>query len=608
MCGIAGLVIYDSPAVDKDLLQKMNDHQCHRGPDGQGVYIDGSVGLAHRRLAVIDPKGGHQPFISADGQVVVTYNGEIYNYKEIQQELAGEFVFSTTSDTEVLVNAYRKWGINCLRRFRGMFAFVLYDKAVGTLYVVRDRIGIKPLYYLADSRRFIFASELGAITALPDIPIHISPEAVAEYFRYYYVPGPHSIYKDIHKLEPAHYLKVDLATKNVTKHCYWEVGLALAEKSEKALLAELDELLHDIVSIYVRSDVPFGAFFSGGVDSSIVTAYMTRCLTDTVKTFTIGYDDEAFSELPYALEAAQILGTDHKPQIVHPDYSVDFVASLIRHFGEPFADSSLIPTYYVSQLAAQHVKMVLSGDGGDELFGGYNSYRDAFTHNAGSAVRGLLRHIAGGLAGRTLLAPFRWRTVAEIQRSQREVIRGHELKKLLRNPDWVQEKPSLVVPRDAEAIHYFQLQDVNTYMVDDVLTKVDRMSMANSLEVRVPLLDHKLVEFAFTLQLRNKLRREDGRVTTKYLLKKAAQRFFPPSFLERPKQGFGIPIASWLRGADGALRVFLDKEAPVYEYLDYRYTAGMINSFLAGDRSLTTKVWGILIFALWLDNVHYRNS
>ena len=618
MCGIAGVVNFDGRPVDRGELEALGGSLAHRGPDGEGFFTHANVGLAHRRLAIIDPRLGIQPFSSDDGTLVLSYNGEIYNYVEVREELKRDFAFKTDSDTEVVLHAYEKWGIDCLSRFRGMFAFALYDQGQDTLYLVRDRVGIKPLLYYQTAERLVFASEIQALLRAEGVRRDVAPESFSGFFRYQYVPTPATIYKNLYKLEPGHYLEVSPRRGTVAKRAYWRLEVRSREQTESAWREELDGLLEETIHMYVRADVPFGAFLSGGVDSSLVTALMAKELSHPVRTFTIGFHEEAHSELPFAAEASRAAGTDHAEKIVSPDLAEDLLTRMVVHFGEPFADSSAIPTYYVSREAAREVKMVLSGDGGDELFGGYNSYQTTFrTFRAERKRRGLASEILGLAArhgaGVGLLERVKSRRVDRYQRdhdAQREIFDSEALRSLL--APGLPVVPPLRFQLDVDGpppdpVTRFQAQDFNTYMVDDVLTKVDRMSMANSLEVRVPLLDYKVVELAFSLPLDMKLRFDDrGGVQTKYLLKKSAARFFPEGFLSRPKQGFGIPVREWCLGF---LRPLIesklgDRQSPVYEWVRYDYVSTLLSQFFAGRHRLVARVWFVLMLDLWARHVH----
>ena len=505
MCGIAGIVNFNGRPVDAEELARVSEALAHRGPDGKGIYCQGNVGIAHRRLAIIDPESGSQPFLSEDRKLVLSYNGEVYNYYEIRQELRAGHNFRTRSDTEVVLSAYEQWGINCLERFRGMFALALYDSRRECLYLVRDRVGIKPLYYAPFADRFAFASELGALLHFRWLPRDIEPQSVANFLRYAYVPTPATIYKRVYKLEPGHYLEVDTREGRIHKERYWDLRASIEEPCRQDFLETLNSKLDETIQIYLRSDVPFGCFLSGGVDSSLVAAMMARHLQGRVQTFSIGFDEVEHSELPYAQEASRVVGTDHHEKIVSSQLAIDLLQRMAIHFGEPFADSSAVPSYYVARETCGHVKMVLSGDGGDELFAGYNSYpmtlRDYFDPGYLARTR-LLKTLGRFLPwGRIRWAAMDFR---QKHQAQRELFDDKGLRSLLQPDIALPRRPRIEVSSDTaslDPVTLFQAEDFKTYLVDDVLTKVDRMSMANSLEVRVPLLDHQLVELAFSLPL-----------------------------------------------------------------------------------------------------------
>lgn len=616
MCGIAGVIRFDGKPVESHMLKRMIDAQRHRGPDEEGIYQCQGVGLAHRRLTIIDPQGGQQPFTDMQEEVTIVYNGEVYNFLEIRKELEPEFQFRTRSDTEVVLAAYRKWGIECLMRFRGMFAFALYDKKRKMAYVVRDRVGIKPLYYGIGKGYVVFASEVTAILVTDLVDRTINGEALWGYFKYQYVPTPMSIYNGINKLEPGCFLEIDVVKGRIEKRQYWDIQPEGIERDEKTCLEELNALLKETISLYVRSDVAFGAFLSGGTDSSLTTALMGECLDSPVESFAIGYDERDHSELPFAAEASRILGTRHHERIVSSEMSLEVLSILARHFGEPFADSSAIPAYHVSREASRFVKMVLSGDGGDELFGGYNSYQVTFRDHENPLHWPLVRacRLVGRIGGCERLRRFvqaRGLDHRQKHRRERELFNPAELRDLMPGAE-VDGRTSI----DEGAAGWFgdpvldcQVQDFKTYLVDDVLTKVDRMSMANSLEVRVPFLDHKIVELAFALPLRFRLRSHGrkGNIETKYLLKKAACRFFPLSFLNRPKMGFGIPIVDWcqkvFRGAmEDQLR---DPRNPIYDLVSFRFSTQVLDAFYdKGQVWHANKIWALFMFDLWMREVH----
>lgn len=597
MCGISGVVYLDGRMADAAPIEVMNRLQRHRGPDGEGVHAEGAIAFGHRRLAIIDPTGGHQPLVDYDAGTVLTYNGEIYNYRELRAELS-PCPFYTDSDTEVLLRAYQKWGIACVTRLRGMFAFALYDRMAGKVFLVRDRLGIKPLYYRREPGRIIFASELNPVVAVSEGAMAVDPDAVAAYLYYQYVPCPATIYEGVHKLEPATRLEIDLTTGETRQERYWSLEPAPRVWNEKKTVDELDALLAEVTDLYVRSDVPFGAFLSGGIDSSMVTAYMAQALPKPVQTFSIGFPEEDLSELPWAREAAGILGTDHHERIVSSNMGLEVLAHLVRHFGEPFGDSSAVPTYYVSRAASAEVKMVLSGDGGDELFAGYHSYPALYDMAGHGRQPGLLGHLRG-LFGVNRPA---W-SLQEAHDAQRRIF-GLDDVNALTGRRWTPPPPPFFA--DArDDMQRLQYQDLTTYMLDDILTKVDRMSMAASLEVRVPLLDHHLVEFAFSLPLEARIRRIPGQDAPvgKYILKSLAGRSFRPEFVHRRKMGFGIPVNDWLTGPLRPL-LFHMLDSPgnaVFQFVDRQAARRVVTEFEAGRGYGAGAVWVLLMLMLWFD-------
>jgi asparagine synthase (glutamine-hydrolysing) len=612
MCGIAGIAYFDGRPVAPDALQRMADALRHRGPDGEGLYVNGSVGFAHRRLSIIDPAGGRQPFTDAEAGLALTYNGEVYNYKEIRQRLADRGRLRTESDTEVVLASYRERGIDCLTEFRGMFVFALHDRSAQRLYLVRDRLGIKPLYYSMTSDRLVFASELNALLRAGCVDGGIDPSAVASYFRYGYVATPASIYSAVKKLPPATYLIVDLDSGRTSLERYWSLSASpLRYADEEEALDRLNGMLTETVRLYLRSDVPFGSFLSGGVDSSVVSAVMAQELTEPVHTFTIGFREAPHSELPYARSAAERLRSDHSETVVSAEMLQDILPVLARQFGEPFGDSSAIPTYYVSQAAAAKVRMVLSGDGGDELFAGYDSYLMALLRmddrrESGVGFGRTLRVLWGRCVMNRENAPRD--PLQDLHDSQREVFRPDSLSTLL-GEDIAMPQPEREAWDGAtDPITRFQYQDLRTYLPDDVLTKVDRMSMANSLEVRVPLLDHKLVEFAFALPLSMKLSRYKESVRTKHLLKRSAERFFPRSLLDRPKMGFGIPVIQWLVHdlADFVQDHLMERNHLLFDHGSRTEIHRLVREFYGGRQEHVAKIWFLLMFKLWGDGVGHN--
>lgn len=605
MCGIAGIARFDGAAPDLRALGRISAALAHRGPDGEGTHVADRVALAHRRLAIIDPAGGQQPFVDREAGLALTYNGEVYNYVEIRDELAGTR-FLTDSDTEVVLRAHARWGIDCLARFRGMFAFALHDSRANRLYLVRDRLGIKPLYYHVDAARLVFASELAALMACGDIDRAVDPMALDGYLRFGYVPTPLAIWRGVRKLEPGCYLDIDLATGKMVQHRYWNLEPVVRTRPSDEASEELNALLDEIVGKYVRSDVAFGVFLSGGVDSSLVAALMARVLKSPPRSFTIGFAADSYSELPYAEQAARLIGARHTGAVLSPELSESLLLRIAGRFGEPFADSSAIPTWYVSSLAAREVKMVLSGDGGDELFAGYNSYGAVLDAVSGKAERGLNmlgKSLAwlGTLTG-TGAARADWR---QTHHRQRDTFSAPRRARLLGRSPEAASSDELNRADHADPVTRCQVSDLHTYLLDDILVKVDRMSMDNSLEVRVPLLDHKLVEFAFSLPTELKIGYgADGEVETKRLLKKSASRFYPRELVERRKWGFGIPIHQWLGGPLKPLvHDLLDHGASrLGTQFDTTELRGVVRDYYAGRQERAGELWNLLAFRLWADS------
>ena len=559
MCGIAGIVdVTGRTPVDADCLRRMNDRLFHRGPDDAGYLVEGRVGLAMRRLSIIDLATGQQPIHNEDKTLSVVFNGEIYNYRELRAELhAKGHRFSTTSDTEILVHLYEEHREGCVERLRGMFAFAIWDRERQALFLGRDRLGIKPLYYAETPQGFIFASELKAIASHPWIPRRVSPAGLVAYLQYGYVPEPLSILEDVRRLAPGHTLTVKDGQVGSPRR-YWESTSLFraatgpyrddAEAAE-ALWARLESAVHS----HLVSDVPVGAFLSGGVDSSAVVAIMAREAGALVKTFSVGFREAGYNELPYARRVAQWLGTEHHELLVEPQ-DLEVLDEVLAAVDEPFADVSAIPTYLVSRLARRHVKVVLSGDGGDELFAGYDRY--VVDHRRrhlgllgdaglGGALRVLSTALPEGAPGKNYLYNL---SLPRLERylDSISLFPGRAIGDLL-EPEVVRHREScfataLTAGNDLDPLSRIQDLDINTYLPGDILTKVDRMTMANSLEARVPLLDHPLVEFACRLPARLRLR--SGQ--TKHLLKCALRGRVPAEVLTRPKHGFGVPLEVWL--------------------------------------------------------------
>jgi asparagine synthase (glutamine-hydrolysing) len=621
MCGITGL--FDTRGrreIDRALLQRMNDSQAHRGPDGEGVHIEPGVGLGHRRLAIIDVATGQQPLYNEDGSVVVVYNGEIYNYQELIPELQSlGHVFHTRSDTEVIVHAWEAWGDKCVERFRGMFAFALYDRNRETLFLARDRLGVKPLFYaLLPDGMLLFGSELKSLLQHPELGREIDPCAVEEYFALGYVAEPRTIFTSTKKLPPAHRLAIRRGEPVTEPVEYWDVRFTLDRRLSLAEACdELDWRLQESVRLRMISEVPLGAFLSGGVDSSAVVATMARISSEPVNTCSISFDDPAFDETRFAQQVADRYRTRHFVDRVASD-DFDLVDQLASIYDEPYADSSAIPTYRVCQLARKHVTVALSGDGGDENFGGYRRYRMHLMEERMRAALPLgVRRPVFGLLGRVYpkadWAPrvFRAKTTFEsLSRTSveaylhsvsivREPMRSQLFSPRFRGRlagyrvnDVFERHASRANTTDALAL--VQYLDLKTYLVGDINTKVDRASMAHSLEVREPLMDHPLVEWLASLPNEWKVNGQEG----KYLLKKSMEPHLPRDIMYRPKMGFSVPLAQWFRGPlrqrvrEGILGSTL-AETGIF---DRKVLQQLVDAHQSGARDFSASIWTTLMF------------
>ena len=610
MCGIAGIVRWDRRPVLEHEIAAMCDLMVHRGPDDHGIYADDGVGLGMRRLSIIGLESGKQPICNEDRTVWVVFNGEIYNYVSLRHELVQHgHVFRTTTDTECLVHLYEEYGARLVDRLRGMFAFAIWDTTTRQLLLGRDRLGIKPLYYASSEDGVIFASEIKPILHAGAVEAALDWQAVGHLFTFLTTPSDTSIVAGIRKLEPAHFA-VASATQPLRVQRYWDVRFEPDHNSsESQLLERLRGLLDEAVELHRVSDVPVGAFLSGGIDSSSVVALSARQESTPIKTFSIGFDEAGFDELAYAREVADHIGTDHHDLVLRPDV-IRIVEDLTWYLDEPFGDTSAIPTYMVSQLARQHVKVVLTGDGGDEVFAGYDRYvvedrersyegiprairraAAAVGHILPDGARGkrFLQHI--GLDGSRRYLD----SVAFLRRDDlRRLFRADAFDHLAGHDPIGAAEASLRSGADwLDAIQHF---DLTNYLPQDVLTKVDRMTMAHSVEARPPLLDHKLIEFAATIPARFRLR--DG--TTKYLFKQAMRGLLPDRIIDRPKQGFAVPLARWLRGdlAAFAKDILLSDRAATRGLFDLRYVETLLRLNDQG-RNLDLQLWTMLSFELW---------
>lgn len=619
MCGICGTVFSQPGQVDGHLLRYATRLLTHRGPDDEGYYVDAYAGLGMRRLSIIDLVTGQQPIANEDRTLWLVFNGAIYNYRALRRQLEDKgHVFASKGDSEVIVHAYEEYGESCVDHFNGMFAFALWDTRGRRLILARDRLGIKPLYYCADDRRIVFGSELKAIIADPEVPRSIDPAALDQFLTLEYIPGPCTIFQGVHKLPPGHWLTFQEGALRLTQ--YWDVALKTVPGDEATCTEMLIDLIDDAVRLRLVSDVPLGAFLSGGIDSGTVVASMSGAPAHEIRTFSIGFDDATYNELPYARAIADRFGTEHCEEILQPDIAA-LAEGLVGRLDEPFGDFSIFPTYLVSQLASKSVKVVLSGDGGDEIFGGYDAYLaqwlDGFYHHTPAWLR---QKTLPSLLDQVRPQPTKKGALNKIKR----FVEGGALPESLQHARWMMfmnpgDKARLYRPELYEALNgdtadsvlerYFeraagadpliqqQYVDVKTYLADDILTKVDRMSMAASIEARVPLLDHRLVEFALSLPSHMKLQR--GK--TKVILRKAMRDRLPEAVLSKPKQGFSIPLKHWLCGPLRPLMADLLSADSVRRrgYFESQTVSRWVTEHLEQRANHSHRIWALMVFELW---------
>ncbi len=621
MCGIAGKLFFDpARTVDPALLERMHRALAHRGPDDAGTWHEGPIGLAHRRLSIIDlSAAGHQPMASPDGRLHITYNGEVYNFLELRAELERAGVrFRSRTDTEVILALYAREGVDCLRRLRGMFAFALWDARERTLVLARERLGKKPLCYYQDGEKLVFGSEPKAILADPDVPAEADLESIHHYLTYGYVPGPRSAFKGFRKLPPAHYLVARQG--RVTVESYWRLSYAPKTTLDaRALGEELRARLREAVRLRMIADVPLGAFLSGGVDSSAVVAFMSEASSRPVKTFSIGFEDQAYNELPYARKVAERYGTDHHEFVVKPD-AVAILPELVWHYNEPYADSSAIPTWYLSRMTREHVTVALNGDAGDENFGGYERYLANRLASRWDRVPALVRRpLEWGVRRLPELGGFRSRYrrakrffAAVTEEPRRRYARWIECFP----PAWKAElyTPELAARMAGVDSLEFLLRayaaagtddftdatlyvDINTYLPDDLLVKVDIASMAHGLEARSPMIDHVFMEFAASIPADLKLA---GR-TTKHVFKEAVRDLLPPEVIDRPKMGFGVPLDRWFREdlREMAYDTLLSRKSLERGLFRESTLRLLLDEHCQRRRSWHAQLWCLLFLELW---------
>jgi asparagine synthase (glutamine-hydrolysing) len=625
MCGISGFYSFDEVFSESE-LHAMTGALAHRGPDASGYFVDDTVGLGHRRLSIIDlSQTANQPMHSADGRYVMVYNGEVYNYREIASELKQNFktVFKTASDTESILEAYVKYGPGFLEKLNGMFALAIYDKEKKELFVCRDRIGIKPLYYFWDGHNFAFASELKALTKLAFIPLQINRNAVYHFLHLGFIPSPQSIYKSIKKLDSATWMKI--SKDNLEPCSYWSPQQQVNEKvitKEKEAIVKLSDLLMSSVQYQIKSDVPFGVFLSGGIDSSLITANAVNLSGVKVNTFSIGFEENKYNESVYAKSVANYVKTNHHEFIVSHQDAIDFIDTIFEAYSEPFADPSAIPTMLVSKLARKHVTVTLSGEGGDELFLGYGAYQWAKRLNQ-PLIKNFRHQIAGLLANYSkrfnrhadyFLYPTEELKYSHILSQEQYYFSLQEADKLLTSefishPDT--QNTELLnnfgieinnLRRTLDPMEKQALFDLQFYLQGDLLTKVDRASMHFSLETRVPYLDHRIIEFTLNLSPSLKYRNN----VTKYLLKEILYQYIPKKFFDRPKQGFAIPLAKWLKSdLYFLIEETLSKEIiEKYNIVNYSHVEQLKKEFLNGKDYYYSRLWLLIILHKWMNKHH----
>ncbi|MGD8538846.1 MAG: asparagine synthase (glutamine-hydrolyzing) [Candidatus Aminicenantes bacterium] len=631
MCGICGTVkLEGDSSVSRSIISAMCATIEHRGPDDEGIFVTDHVGLGARRLSIIDIEGGHQPLSNEDGSVWVAHNGEIYNFPDLRKELISRgHTFKTRTDTETIVHSYEEWGEHCFQRFRGMFAFALWDDRKKKLLAVRDRVGIKPLYYtLIEDQEgtLVFGSELKTILAHPDVQRALEPRAVDLYLTLEYIPEPLSAFKNIHKLPAGTFLVYEQGKLRLES--YWDVSEDIEQESSEetrsthlaSLEDELYEKLKESVKARLISDVPLGAFLSGGIDSSAIVGLMHELGVSPIRTFSIGFEEATYNELAHARRIAQKFQTKHEEFVLKPQ-ALELTQKLVHHLDEPFGDFSIFPTYLVSKMAREHVKVILSGDGGDELFGGYEHYQAqklsrmplvSFLSKPLPAIlrklppsskkKGLwnkMRRYAQGFEHPRDLRHFRW--MMFLNQKEREELYSqefiHELggvKPFHTIPPLDKLYPQLNRFDDISGELYL---DLKSYLVDDILVKVDRMSMATSLETRVPFVDHEVVRFAFRIPGPLKLKG----MTTKWILKKSMERLLPRQNIYRSKEGFSIPIKHWLRNELKDLMFHYLSETRIRdaELFNYRSIQQKIDAHMDGRENYSHQLWALLVFEIW---------
>ncbi len=632
MCGISGFIDFRASS-NSEILKSMTDTLHHRGPDDSGFSLHSSkennlqVGLGHRRLSILDlTLHGHQPMQFKELEIV--YNGEVYNFKEIREELINlGYSFHSDSDTEVILKSYHKWGIKALHKFNGMFALTIFDKKKGKVFIIRDRAGIKPLYWYNRDNLILFGSELKSFHKHPKFKKEINTNSIALFLQYQYIPEPHSIFENCFKLKAGHYLEINLKTQNVIEHKYWDVIDAYnrpkLDISEKEAINETEKILKSAFEYRMVSDVPVGIFLSGGYDSSLVTAILQKDRSQKLKTFTIGFHEKGYNETPYAREVANHLGTDHTEYYCTQKDALEIIPKLADIYDEPFSDASSIPTTLVSQLARKDVTVALSADGGDEIFAGYDKYAlssqyynlfskiPKFTH---PPILSLMEKVNPNnipVAKNSFNFATKYEKAKNVLKSENCVevmqnvahqITDYELKNVIKDsfktPKTNYSCASLLNHTN-DNIDRMLAIDYKTYMLDDILTKVDRATMSVSLEGREPLLDYRIIEFAASLPSHYKYKNS----STKHILKEITHRYIPKKLMDRPKMGFGVPLMEWFKDElKEYFLIYLDGERLEREGIfNAKEVVWIRDKYLNGEKVNVETLWSLLVFQMWYE-------
>ena len=616
MCGLVGFI---DNKKRFDVLEDMLEIQSHRGPDDRGLYFDEESGvhLGHNRLSILDlTKSGHQPMVSRCGKYVITYNGEVYNFKDIRKQLEGlGYKFKSNTDTEVILYAYKEWGIKAVEKFIGMFAIAILDKKRNKLILIRDRAGVKPLYYYFDGKTFMFSSEIKSFHKNPSFKKDIQYDVLPYFFQFGYIPEDFSIFKNVKKLEAGSYLEFDIVKHKIKKEKYWDLESFFLEekisKKEEEILEEIEEILTDSIKLRLVSDVPLGVFLSGGYDSSFVASILTKKLGENIKTFSIGFKEKEFNEASYAKNIAEYLGTEHTEFYMDEDDMLNLIEKLPFYYDEPFGDSSALPTMLLSKITRQHVKVALSGDGGDEIFIGYSKYifLDRFINYRKNSlfkifVNAINENILESI-NNLLSEKIKQRNIKERFVKFKRAVNSKSLEEMFYNASRYNDFNIL---RDQEFslpenfknknhldfIDYMSLIDYKNFLKDDVLVKVDRATMAFSLEGREPLLDHRIIEYMARIPVNTKYKDRQN----KYILRKILYKYVPKELIDRPKSGFQVPLSKWMRGKIRSLLEDAISQLDAYIF-DIEKVEKAKEKFLKGEDKYTNLMWFLLVYKMW---------